>query len=239
VKVRYMDHGMVQDLPLQSLVELPAQFKEIPYQAMECCLFANFLEVSLPYEAKWCFRDLTHGKDLLAKMQAKIGKLSQASQQDVNPTDNRESTLSTITTTQDYAEAFYQPDLTSDQEESGSDPPSRESPAHFYYPSVPEELPDLSEDSTSPGYRHKHGEYTTTSHEDIRAPAEGTAPKSSSAFGGSVEDIAGEDFLPVDPGCYYSVALRCPINSQRIFWASLKRTNQQNEEYNQFLSNLK
>ncbi|XP_048584030.1 uncharacterized protein LOC5517765 isoform X2 [Nematostella vectensis] len=148
-----------------------------------------------------------------------IGKLSQASQQDVNPTDNR--------------------DLTSDQEESGSDPPSRESPAHFYYPSVPEELPDLSEDSTSAGYRHKHGEYTTTSHEDIRAPAEGTAPKSSSAFGGSVEDIAGEDFLPVDPGCYYSVALRCPINSQRIFWASLKRTNQQNEEYNQFLSNLK
>ncbi|XP_068729641.1 uncharacterized protein [Montipora capricornis] len=71
VKIRFVDHGILEEVSRSSLCPIPEEFVDIPFQAMECCLFPN-LDTQLPYEAKWCFKDLTFHKILMAALEGKV-----------------------------------------------------------------------------------------------------------------------------------------------------------------------
>ncbi|KAJ8028888.1 Tudor domain-containing protein 1 [Holothuria leucospilota] len=57
-QVKWMDYAHVNEVPLTNIQVLKDEFKRVPFQALECCLFEN-MEGNLPREARWEFSDLT------------------------------------------------------------------------------------------------------------------------------------------------------------------------------------
>lgn len=70
-KLRFLDLGIVDEFSPSSLCQLPLDVVDISYQALECCLLPD-PETQLPYEAKWCFKDLTFNKILMASVEGQV-----------------------------------------------------------------------------------------------------------------------------------------------------------------------
>ncbi|XP_022808069.1 uncharacterized protein LOC111345078 [Stylophora pistillata] len=72
-KIRFLDYGFVEESVPSFLCELSSDLDEkfIPYQAFQACLLSN-LDTQLPYEAKWCFKDLTFSRELMAAVQGQV-----------------------------------------------------------------------------------------------------------------------------------------------------------------------
>ncbi|XP_078344237.1 uncharacterized protein LOC144629867 [Oculina patagonica] len=71
IRLRYLDLGTVDEVSQSSLCELSIDVVDAPFQALECCLLPD-PDTQLPYEAKWCFKDLTFNKLLVASVVGQV-----------------------------------------------------------------------------------------------------------------------------------------------------------------------